>query len=124
MMEAAGSHVAVKRLGALQLVVAHQGHRGGRQGEAAHAVRLAGDQQAIVHRLAALGDDLIGKALGQVEQAVGVGLQRTIALDLIDVGFLTGRLGVDVAGEAAEGEGGGSGRDQLAALQAHGEDSV
>ncbi|MNS67444.1 hypothetical protein D3C72_1006980 [compost metagenome] len=105
-------------------MVAHQGDRGGAQGEAAHAVRLAGDQQAVVHGLAALGDDLIGEALGQVEQGVGVGFQRAVALDLIDVGLFVRRLGVHVASEAGEGEGRSPGRDQLAAVQTHGEDSV
>ncbi|MNE19848.1 hypothetical protein D3C80_1129450 [compost metagenome] len=119
-VETPGAHVAMKRLGPLQLMIAHQGKRGRRQGETAHAVGLARDQQAVVHGFAALGDYLIGKALGQVEQAVGIGLQRAIALDLIDVGLLARRLGVDVAGEAGEGEGRSPGRDQLAALQAHG----
>ena len=121
LMEAARTHVAVQAAGALELVVAHQGHLALAEVETAHAVRLAGDEQAVVHGVAALGDDLVGEPLGQVEQAVGVHNQRTVAVDLVDIGLLGGgRLGLDAAGQAGEGDGGGRTGEKITTLQAHG----
>ena len=47
--------------------------------EAAHAIRPVRHCAAIVHRIAQCGDDLVGKAHGQVEQPLGIGHQRAIA---------------------------------------------
>ena len=69
---AAGAPVAVAGRGALQFVIADQGDLRTAQGETAHAVELAGHQQAVVHRLAALGDDLVFEPLRQVEQGAPV----------------------------------------------------
>ena len=108
LMEAARAEVAVQAAGALELVVADQGDLAASEVETAHAVRLAGDEEAVVHGVAALRDDLVGEALGQVEQAVRVADERTVTVDFVDVGlFRRHRLGVDVAGQAGEGEGGG-----------------
>ena len=113
---AAGTPVAVRRRRTLEFVIADQGDPASIKGETAHAVELAGDQQAVGHGLAALGHDAVGEALGQVEHAVGITLQRTVALDLVDVGFLGGRL--DAVGQAREGEG-GAGADQAATVKDH-----
>ena len=103
-------------------MIAHQGDAAALEGETAHAVELARHKQAVVHRFTALGDDAVGKALRQIEQPVGVGDQRTVAFDLVDVGFgdrLDG--GARLLRQAGEGEGGGPGGEQAATVQTHGD---
>ena len=55
-----------------QLVVAHQRDFAAGQGETAHAIRRIGHGEAVVHRIAQLRDDAIGKTLLQIEDAVGI----------------------------------------------------
>lgn len=95
------------------LVIADQGHAGAVQGEAGHAVHLAGGQQAVVHDLAGAGDDAVRKAFRQVEHALRIRPERAIALDLVAIGVAGG--GVAEPGVAGEGEGGGAGGEQAAA---------
>ena len=99
-MVAARSPVAVAGRPALELVVPDQGDAAAAERETSHAVELAGDQQAVGHGLAALGDDAVAEALRQVEQAVGVAHERTVAGDLVDIGLPGRGLGLDAAGEA------------------------
>ena len=94
----------------IELVVAHQGDAIAAQaearadGEAPHAVGCSRDDQAVVHRLAGLGNDPVLKALGQVDDAERVTHQRAIARNLVGIGL--GFLRQHIAGEAREGEGG------------------
>ena len=65
--KAAGAEVAMQTAGAFQLVIDDQGHARPCKRETGHAVGLSRSEQAVVHRVAALGHDLIGKAFGQIE---------------------------------------------------------
>ena len=119
--ETAGAEVTVQAAGPLEFVVANQGHTRSVKREASHPVRLTRHEQPVVHGVAALGDDLVGKALRQIEQAVGVRDQRAIAVDLIDIGFFRGgRLGRNTVGQAGKGKGGGRAGDQVTTMGAHG----
>ena len=108
----------VRRRRRLQFVVAHQGDLGALQREAAHAVELSGNQQAVVHHLAGARQNAIGEALGQIEPAGGIGLQRTVARDLVDVGLLRRRQGVPP--ETGESQRRRSARHQASSVQGHG----
>ena len=116
--QTAGAEVAVQAGRALELVIDHQGDARAFERETGHAVRLSRREQAVGHGVAALGYDLVGKALGQVEQPVRVAHQRTVAMNLVDVGFFAGGLGGGVARQTGEG-GGGAGGDQAATVKDH-----
>ena len=120
LIEAAGAEIAVQGAGALELVVADEGDVAAAEIETAHAVGLAGDEQAVVHGVAALRDDLVGEALGQVEQTVRIGEKRAVAGRLVAIGLLARRLGPGMSRQTREGEGGGGAGEQVAAGQAHG----
>ena len=122
LMEAARSEVAVQATGTFQFVVPHEGDAWTVQRKTTHSVELARDEQTIVHGVAALGDDLVGKAFRQVEQAIGVCAEGAVAVDLVDVGLLRRRrLCRDVAGQTGEGEGGGRAGDEITTMGAHGD---
>ena len=55
-----------------EFVVADQNDGVGLTKEASHAVRHTGSLKAIVHGVAAFGDDLVGEAFGEIENAVGI----------------------------------------------------
>ena len=116
--KSAGTEVAMQAAGAFQLVIDDQGHARPFQRETSHAVRLSGSEQAVVHRVAALGHDLIGKAFGQIEQAIGIAQQRAVAMDIVDVGLFTRRLSGGVTRQSREGGGGARG-DQTATMKDH-----
>ena len=102
---------AVVEVAGRELVVADQQHAVVAGRETAHAVGLAGDQQAVTHRLPGLGDHLVGKAFRQIEQMLGIADQRAVAVNLVDVA-LAGHLAGLGEGEAREAEAGGETAEQ------------
>jgi hypothetical protein len=102
----------------LELVVAHQGDAVPAEVEAAHAVGLERDQQAVAHGLAGLGDHLVGEAVGQVEETLGIGPERSIAEHLVAVGRVR-RLSEGRAAVTGEGEADGGSREEAAAIGRH-----
>ena len=106
----------------LKFMVAHQRDFPVTEVEAAHPVRPVGHGAAIVHRIAEAGDDAVGEALRQIEEAGWIGLQRTIACKTAGrFGRGRGRGGGALpAGHAATGgqcgEGGSGGAEEAAAI--------
>ncbi len=93
------------------LVVAHQPDVPAPAREGGHAVAVAGDRSfAGAERVALPGQHPVAKALREVEQAVGVGHQRTVARVTAGGGRSREELG-EGAGEGDRGGGAARGQD-------------
>jgi hypothetical protein len=48
-------------------------------GEGSHTIRVAGSEKAVGHMFALVGNDAVAKAIGQIENALGVCFQWAVA---------------------------------------------
>src|SRR3546814_3108007 len=54
--------------------------------ETGHAIHRARDDKAIGHPVASAGNDAVAEMFGQIENALRIGDERAIALDLVPIG--------------------------------------
>ncbi len=85
-------------------VVAHEDGQAVGAGEGGHAVVQRGDEEAVVHALAVLGDHVVGEAGGEVDDAERIGLEGAEEGVGVECGILAGFEGEDEAVEAGETE--------------------
>ena len=82
-------------------MVPHEQRQTIRAGERGHTIRFVGNQESVVHRISARRDDAIGKPLGQIQNALRIGHERSHSWSI-----LSHRTGVPMheALQALEGQ--------------------
>jgi len=69
---------ALRLLGGGKLMVSDKDDAAIFSGETGHTIWLSGDAETIAHGISGGRDDLVGKALGEVEDALGIGDERPV----------------------------------------------